>query len=102
MADFKRHTARQLLDLLEKEKAQWLLPQLRYHRAWHKTESEHQVWQEGFHPQSIPTDEIMLQKRSICITTRGSADLLLRRRNWRYSSAHGWVPGAMPLLRCDE
>ncbi|MBA3762250.1 MAG: hypothetical protein H0X04_02760 [Chthoniobacterales bacterium] len=60
--DFKRHTARQLLDLLEREKAQWLLPQLRYHCAAHKTESEYQVWQEGFHPQSIPTDEIMLQK----------------------------------------
>ncbi len=50
MADFKRNIARQLLDLLEKEKAQWLLPQLRYHRASHKTESEYQVWQEGFHP----------------------------------------------------
>ncbi len=62
MADLKRHTARQLLDLLEREKAQWLLPQLRYHCAAHKTESEYQVWQEGFHPQSIPTVAIMLQK----------------------------------------
>jgi putative transposase len=38
------------------------LNQLRYHCASHKKENEYQVWQEGFHPQSIPTDEIMLQK----------------------------------------
>ena len=53
MADLKRHTARQLLDLLGTERAEWLLNQLRYHRAAHKTASEHQVWQEGYHPQLL-------------------------------------------------
>ena len=62
MADLKRHTARRLLELFEAGKAEWLMNQLRYYRASHKIESEHQVWQEGYHPQSIPTDEIMLQK----------------------------------------
>lgn len=62
IAALKRHTARQILQLLEDERAEWLLHQLRQHRATHKTEIEHQVWQEGYHPQSLPTDEIMLQK----------------------------------------
>ena len=48
--------------MLEEDCADWLLHQLRYHRASHKTGSEHQVWQESFHPQSRPTDAIMLQK----------------------------------------
>jgi hypothetical protein len=32
------------------DKAEWLLNQLGYHCASYKTESEHHVWQEGYHP----------------------------------------------------
>ena len=28
----------------------------------HKKESEHQLWQEGFHPKQILSDEMLLQK----------------------------------------
>ena len=63
MADFKRHTARWLIEKLEAERCEWLLNQLRYFRAAHKAESEHQFWQEGFHPQAIVSDEMMEQKR---------------------------------------
>ena len=43
-ANLKRHTARQILELLERERAEWLSNQLRFHRAAHKTQSEHQAW----------------------------------------------------------
>jgi putative transposase len=102
MADLKRHTARRLLELLEAEKAEWLLNQLRYHCASYKTESEHQVWQEGYHPQAIPTDEIMLQKLEYLHNNPVKRGLVALPEHWRYSSAHEWLPGAMPLLRCDE
>ena len=45
LADLKRHTAREIIDRLKAERCAWLLHQLRSHRAPHKTESEHQVWQ---------------------------------------------------------
>src|SRR6267378_1034391 len=98
MADLKRHTAGQLLELLEEENAEWLLHQLRYRRAQHKTEREHQVWQEGFHPQSIATDEIMLQKLEYLHNNPVKRGLVASPEHWRYSSAHGWLPGVMPLL----
>jgi REP element-mobilizing transposase RayT len=60
MADFKRHTARRLIELLESERCEWLLHALEYFRAKHKTESSHQLWQEG---QAIVSDEMMVQKR---------------------------------------
>lgn len=101
-ADLKRHTARRLLESLDAAKAEWLLNQLRYHRASHKTESEHQVWQEGYHPQSIPTDEIMLQKLEYLHNNPVKRGLVASPEHWRYSSAHEWLPGATPLLRCDE
>jgi REP element-mobilizing transposase RayT len=62
IADFKRHTAQRLLDQIEKEGSTWLLNQLEYFRAKHKTESRHQVWQEGYHPKEIDSDKVMEQK----------------------------------------
>ncbi len=102
MADLKRHTARRLLESLEEERAEWLLRQLRYERAAHKTESEYQVWQEGFHPQSIPTDAIMLQKLDYLHGNPVKRGLVAAPEHWVYSSAHAWLPGARALLRCDE
>ncbi|MDQ6764834.1 MAG: hypothetical protein M3Z22_01845 [Verrucomicrobiota bacterium] len=62
LADLKRHTARELIKQLEAERCDWLLAQLRRQRAPHKTESEHQVWQEGSHPQALSSDAMMEQK----------------------------------------
>jgi putative transposase len=62
LAEVKRHTSRRIIEQLETEPCDWLLRQLRDQRAPHKTESRHQVWQEGSHPQAIRTDAMMLQK----------------------------------------
>ena len=102
MADLKRHTAREILRLLEEERADWLLHQLRYHRASHKTESEYQVWQEGFHPQSLPTDAMMLQKLEYLHHNPVKRGLVASPEHWRYSSAHEWLRGSLPLLRVDD
>ncbi|MGH7983482.1 MAG: REP-associated tyrosine transposase [Candidatus Udaeobacter sp.] len=102
IADLKRHTARRLLELLQEEKADWLLHQLRYHRAAHKSESEYQLWQEGYHPQSISTDTIMLQKLEYLHNNPVKRGLVASPEDWRYSSAHAWLPEAIPLLRCDQ
>jgi putative transposase len=102
IADLKRHTAREILDLLKEENADWLLNQLRYYRAAHKTGSEHQVWQEGFHPQAIPSDAIMLQKLEYLHNNPVKRGLVASAEHWRYSSAHEWLSETVPLLRCDE
>ena len=62
LTDFKRFTARALLEQIKVEKREWLLNQLAYYCAAHKRSSEHQVWQEGVHPQAIGSDEMMEQK----------------------------------------
>jgi len=70
LADYKRHTARRILKLLEQEGCEWLSNQFEYFRAKHKAESRHQVWQEGSHPQEIGSDEMMQQKSIIFTITR--------------------------------
>jgi len=101
LADFKRHTARRILEVLEAENCEWLLNQFRYFRAAHKTESEHQVWQEGSHPQAIMSDEMMFQKLEYLHNNPVKRGLVASPEHWRYSSAHEWCSGATPVLRCD-
>jgi hypothetical protein len=62
LADLKKFTARRLLAQLAREGRDWLLDQLATERTRHKTRSRHQVWQEGFHPQAIHDDAMLLQK----------------------------------------
>ncbi len=101
IADLKKFTAREILAQLRVEKREWLLNQLQYFRAAHKIDSKHQVWQEGVHPQSLATDDIMLQKLTYLHNNPVKRGLVVAPEHWRFSSAHGWLPGVMPLLRCN-
>jgi len=56
MAKFKRHTARQLIKLLEKENVRTILDQLAFYKKAHKSDRTYQVWQEGLQPKLMQTD----------------------------------------------
>jgi len=101
IADLKKFTAHEILEQLKAEGRQWLLNQLAYFCAAHKHASAHQVWQEGVHPQSIPSDEIMLQKLEYVHNNPVKRGFVASPEHWRYSSAHEWLPGAILLLRVD-
>lgn len=58
--------------------------------------------QEGVHPQSIASDEVMLQKLEYLHNNPVKRGLVASPEHWRYSSAHEWLPGALPVMRVDE
>src|SRR5262249_46627380 len=62
IGDFKSFTARQIIDLLEKQRVYTLLDQLEHYKAIHKIDQRYQLWQEGSHPQQITNDDMMIQK----------------------------------------
>jgi putative transposase len=101
LSDLKKFTAHKILDQLELEGRQWLLNQLAYFCAAHKTGSNHQVWQAGVHPQSITSDEMMLQKLEYLHNNPVKRGLVASPEHWVCSSAHEWLPGATPVLRVD-
>jgi hypothetical protein len=84
------------------EKREWLLNQLEFYRAAHKTQSQHQVWQEGVHPQEIDTEEMANQKLDYIHNNPVLRGLVVAPEHWRYSSAHEWLPGGHPLFACDH
>ncbi len=102
LADFKRHTTQRILELLEREDCDRLLNQFEYFRARHKAESRHQVWQEGSHPQGIDSDEMMSQKLDYIHDNPIKRGLVAGPEHGRYSSAHEWLAGSQPVLRCDQ
>ena len=100
LRDFKSFTAKQILEQLKADGRDWLLNQLHHYRAAHKP-NEYQVWQEGSHPQAILDDVMLEQKRTYLHNNPVKRGLVASPEHWRYSSAHEWLPGALPVLRCD-
>ena len=101
IGELRKFTAHEISKQLEAERRDWLLNQLGYFRAVHKQTSAHQIWQEGVHPQSITTDEMMLQKLEYLHNNPVKRGLVPSPEHWRYSSAHEWLPGAIPVIRVD-
>jgi len=100
LRDMKSFTAAKILEQLATENREWLLNQLRYYRGAHKP-NEYQVWQEGSHPQVIADDAMMYQKLEYLHNNPVKRGWVVAPEHWRYSSAHEWLGGALPLLRCD-
>jgi putative transposase len=101
LRDLRKFTARELLAQLKAEGRDWLLNQLAYFCASHKTSSAHQIWQEGVHPQQIVNDEMMVQKLEYLHNNPVKRGFVASPEHWVYSSAHEWLPGANPMMRVE-
>ena len=96
---FKSYTARQLIDYLQERRAERLLSQLAFFRKAHKTDREHQLWEEGSHPEWIQNEAMLRQKLDYIHhnpVKRGYVDDPV---HWRYSSARNYagLPGLIPV-----
>ncbi|QIZ73474.1 REP-associated tyrosine transposase [Oxynema aestuarii] len=103
MGNFKSFTARSIINWLQKNNFHQLLKQLKIYKLQYKTEQEYQVWQEGFHPQAIFSDEVFRQKLEYIHNNplrRGYVD---HPAHWRYSSYRNYIgePGVLSLDKID-
>jgi putative transposase len=90
MRDFKRHTAKEILAVVREENKLWLLKQFEFLKGAHKSKSQHQVWQEGFHPQAITTENMLIQELEYIHFNPVKIGLVDRPEDWRYSSARNY------------
>jgi putative transposase len=98
--DFKRHTAKEILAAARQEDKQWLLKQFEFFKSLHKGKSQHQVWQEGFHPQAITTEDMLRQKLDYIHYNPVRLGLVESPEDWRYSSARNYL-GQNGVLEID-
>lgn len=86
----KSFMARQIVDLLQDLNKFKYLGELQFRKLSHKKRSDYQVWEEGFHPKQIVSDEMMSQKLEYIHfnpVVRGFVD---SPSDWRYSSARNY------------
>jgi len=88
--DFKRHTAKELIKALKVDGKQWVLSQFKFHKLAYKKDSNYQVWQEGFHPQIIYSDEVLNQKIEYIHNNPVRAGFVEKPEDWLYSSARNY------------
>lgn len=89
--EFKSHTARAIIEMATSEDKTWLLNQLKYYKAKHKKKSHYQVWQEGFHPQLIQSEDMLHQKIDYIHDNPVNIGLVERAEDWLYSSARNYL-----------
>ena len=89
--DLKRHTAREIIKLAQKEEKLWLLNQFKYYKLKHKDDSDYQIWQEGFHPQQIISEEMLRQKIEYIHHNPVRIGLVEKAEDWIYSSARNYL-----------
>jgi putative transposase len=102
IARFKSYTALEVMKFLTARNVRVLLQQLQYLRAKHKTDRDHQVWQEGSHPQMIQDDAMMWQKLEYMHNNPVERGYVEDPTHWRYSSARNYAGlSALLTIRTD-
>jgi REP element-mobilizing transposase RayT len=101
MQHFKRHTAKEIINLLEKGNVTTILDQLKFYKRAHRTKTKHQVWQERFQPQLVRNENMMIETVNYIHQNpvkRGYVDDAV---HWRYSSARDYE-GTDGIIEIDK
>ncbi|MDR9419960.1 REP-associated tyrosine transposase [Gracilimonas sp.] len=97
--NFKSFMAHQVIEVLKKKKDLLSLNKLRQAKRDHKTESQYQVWDEGFHPKQLFTYEMVAQKLDYIHFNPVKRGYVDQPSHWRYSSVRDYEgeTGLIPI-----
>ncbi|SMO81169.1 REP-associated tyrosine transposase [Gracilimonas mengyeensis] len=103
MQSLKSYTAKRTVEYLKLKNNQLYLKQLAFSRKRGKKESAYQVWEEGFHPKQIFSDEMLHQKINYVHFNPVKRGYVDKPEHWRYSSARDYLgdSGLLPIHRID-
>ncbi len=87
---FKSFTAKKIINLLQAYNVQTILDQLAFYKKAHKTQSDYQLWQEGFAPKLIQNDAMMLERINYIHLNPVKRGYVDDAKHWRYSSARDY------------
>jgi len=102
ISSLKRHTARELIKQFRRDNKVWLLTCLSNYKKVYKTDSDYQIWQEGFHPKIISTNDMLLQKIHYIYFNPVKRGLVNKPEDWRYSSACNVDEEGKEIIPLDE
>jgi REP element-mobilizing transposase RayT len=86
ISNLKSFTARKIIDFLKFNNYNGLLIKLADHKLRHRKDRMYQVWQEGYHPQLIQGEQMMIQKIEYIHNNPIRKGLVGESSEWLYSS----------------
>ncbi|MCX6073869.1 MAG: transposase [Campylobacterales bacterium] len=101
MENFKKYTARQIIDLLKKRNVSTILDQLAFYKKVHKEDREYQLWQEGIAPKLIQNDAMMVERINYIHQNPIKRGYVDEAKHWRYSSARDYE-GKIGLIEVER
>ena len=87
----KSYTARAVIDNLVKGNRFYLLKQLEFGKKMYKKDQKYQVWQDGFQPKLIQSNEMMMQKIEYVHNNPVMRGYMEKPEYWIYSSAKSYL-----------
>ena len=88
---FKSFTARRIIDYLQAQRVEQYLKRLSFAKRAHKTDREHQFWQEGSHAEMILHEAMMREKLDYIHNNPVKRGYVDKPEHWRYSSARNYL-----------
>ncbi|MGR3176488.1 MAG: REP-associated tyrosine transposase [Candidatus Anammoxibacter sp.] len=91
MRRFKSFTARNIIDSLKAHNNIRLIDRLEFLKKRHKSDQDYQLWQEGYHPQLIQTEDMMKQKIEYIHNNPVKRGYVDKAEYWLFSSARNYI-----------
>ncbi|MCL4510304.1 MAG: transposase [Bacteroidetes bacterium] len=101
MRDFNRYTSQRITALLEETKRLDVLAVFRAAAAEEGRGNKYKVWQEGFHPIAIDSEEFFHQKLNYLHDNPVRKGFVERPEHWMYSSARNYLLGDHSIISVE-
>ena len=101
MRSLKGFTADRILAELHKDNYKWKLDLFKYYRKKFKS-TNYQVWQEGFHPQLISSNKMLVQKVEYLHYNPVKRGFVNNPEDWKFSSANNRNWDGSVIVELDE
>jgi len=101
LRDFKRYTARQIVQMLEGLGPRGEIYLKVFRQAANRPDREYQVWEPDNHPEVILTDDFFFQKLHYIHDNPVRKGYVERPEHWLHSSARNYLLGDHRLIRVD-
>ena len=90
VAKFKSYTANRLVNYLKEAGQYKILEQFNFYMKAHKSDRDHQVWEEGSHAQLMQNEQMLRQKLDYIHHNPVKRGYVDKAEHWRYSSARNY------------
>ena len=101
--DFKKHTNKQIISLIEQEnesRRDWMLYRFKYHAKYNSRIKDYKVWQDGYHGIACDNPKILMQKLDYIHNNPVKAEIVAEPEHYLYSSASNYA-GQKGLINID-